>query len=172
MERSYTWTGVPSEPSRRAGGGSSCVLRRLIQEYVWNVYDHRWGSSYIICRRLLTVVWGGAPVPWHKDTSRDGQLASCLCLICDTEVMKCALTFEVSLSMFCHLLTGSATTSQSEQADCRNLAKVDFPTAGKWEESSHKTITQSLTRLILKSCIYTYQCCPRWKLSSLELAHL
>lgn len=40
-ERSYTWTGVPFELSKRAGGGCSCVLRRLIQEYVWNVYDHR-----------------------------------------------------------------------------------------------------------------------------------
>lgn len=39
------------------------------------------------------------------------------------------LTCEVPLSMFCHLLTGSAATSQSAHADCRSLANVDFPTA-------------------------------------------
>lgn len=41
--------------------------------------------------------------------------------------------------MFCHLLTGSATTSQSAQADWRSLAKVDFPTADLWRDILQET---------------------------------
>lgn len=45
-------------------------------------------------------------------------------------------TFEVS--MFCHLLRGSATTSQSGHDDWRSRAKVDFPTA-VWEDKIQET---------------------------------
>lgn len=58
--------------------------------------------------------------------------------------MDMCSTCELPLLMLCHLLTGSATTSQSGQASCRSLAKVDFPTAGRW---LHR---KSYTYLIVK----------------------
>lgn len=95
-----------------------------------------------------------------KDTNGNGQLGLLLLLFGKryggSEMCK---TFEVPVSMFCHLLTGSATTSQSGQADWRSLAKVDFPTADVWKDIVQETTSwHKYFHLILKYC--TYQCFP------------
>lgn len=65
-----------------------------------------------------------------RDTDRDVQLRPPLTAAGGHQMCT---TLEDVVSMFCHLLTGSATTSQSGQAAWRSLARVDFPTADDWE---------------------------------------
>lgn len=70
-----------------------------------------------------TGCWRSCPV---RDTDRDVQLRPPLAAVGGQQACT---TLEDVVSMFCHLLTGSATTSQSGQAAWRSLARVDFPTA-------------------------------------------
>lgn len=123
-----------------------------MQAYVWKVYDQRWGSWYIICSRLLTVVWGGPCVSCQRNQwTRSGRSPA------DGDNdggREKGATLEVFVSKFCHMLTGSVITSQSGQADWRSLAKVDFPTAVFWEDRTENT--SPLKKLLLLLLPYYY----------------
>lgn len=83
---------------------------------------------------------GGRACPLSNTFSRDDQADPLFpFLMKNRKSGDVLLTCEVPLSMCCHLLTGSAITSQSGQADCRSLAKVDFPTAGGWDHITQET---------------------------------
>lgn len=80
-----------------------------------------------------TGCWRSCPVASLcpvRDTDRDVQFQPLLAAVGGQQVCT---TLEDVVSMFCHLLRGSATTSQSGQAAWRSLARVDFPTAEVWQ---------------------------------------
>lgn len=68
-------------------------------------------------------------------------------------------TFDAPLTIFCHLLTGSETTSQSGQAAPRSLEKVDFPTAKNLKHTGTvATLGVANTQYLEDG---SYQCSPQ-----------
>lgn len=62
-----------------------------MQEWVWKVYDQRWGSWYIICNRLLMVAAGCESEPWQRqhEEAEVIRLASSGCCKSSPGVRSC-----------------------------------------------------------------------------------